>query len=81
PLLTEIIQEVMTDNTKLVDSAYAMATNAKYELNNKNLLTDRISKGELRLFVSDLPAKFETVASRFLGEKITNVEKIHLDTI
>lgn len=81
PLLTDIIQKVMTDKTHLVDSAHAMATFAAKELKKSNLLSDRKNIGELKLFVSDLPAKFETVANRFLGEKIKNVEKIHLDTI
>jgi len=81
PLLTDIIQKVMTDKTQLVDSAHAMATNAESELKKSKILTNRTNKGELQLFVSDLPAKFETVANRFLGEEISNVEKIHLDTI
>jgi len=81
PLLTNVIQDVMTDKTQLVDSAHAMATFAANELKKNNLSSDRNNIDELKLFVSDLPAKFETVANRFLGEKIKNVEKIHLDTI
>ena len=38
-------------------------------------------KGKLKLFVSDLPARFEVVSKRFLGKDISNVEKIHLDTV
>ena len=81
PLLTEVIQEVTTPKVHLVDSAHAMAVNASEELHKKQLLTDSKSKGKLKLFVSDLPARFETVANRFLGEEIKNVEKINLDTV
>jgi glutamate racemase len=81
PLLKNIIQETMSADVKIVDSAHAMAINTLNELKNYNLLTDRKAKGDLKLFVSDLPARFEVVAKRFLGEDISNVEKIHLDTI
>jgi len=81
PLLKNIIQETMSTDVKIVDSAFAMAINTLDELRANNLLSDRKTKGELKLFVSDLPARFEVVAKRFLGEDISNVEKIHLDTI
>ncbi len=63
---------------KLVDSAQAMAIVTAELLTNGGLLNDQGAKGDLKLFVSDLPARFEAVASRFLGEKISNVEKIQL---
>ena len=81
PLLTDVIQAVMTDRTKLVDSAYAMAVNASDLLVKHNLSSERNNSGNLKLFVSDFPARFETVAKRFLGEEIANVEKIQIDTI
>lgn len=81
PLLTNIIQDVMTEKVHLVDSAHAMAVNAAEELIKNNLKAESEIKSKLKLFVSDLPARFETVAKRFLGEEIPNVEKIHLDTV
>ena len=78
PLLKEVIQEVVATKIKLVDSAQAMASETAKLLQNRGLLNDRNTKGDLKLFVSDLPARFETVASRFLGEYISNVEKIQL---
>lgn len=78
PLLKEVIQEVVSTEIKLVDSAQAMASETAKLLLNSGLLNDQNTKGDLKLFVSDLPARFETVASRFLGEKISNVEKIQL---
>jgi glutamate racemase len=81
PLLTEVIQQVVSSKIKLVDSAQAMASETAKLLMNYGLLNDQNKKGTLKLFVSDLPARFETVASRFLGEKISNVEKIQLGRI
>lgn len=81
PLLTNIIQETMSDSVNIVDSAHAMAVNALDELKRNNLLSENAGRGDLKLFVSDLPAKFEVIAKRFLGEDISNVEKIHLDSI
>jgi glutamate racemase len=80
-LLTEVIQQVVSSKIKLVDSAQAMASETVKLLMNYGLLNDQNKKGTLKLFVSDLPARFETVASRFLGEKISNVEKIQLGRI
>ena len=78
PLLKEVIQGAVSAKIKLVDSAQAMASETAKALMNYGLLNNQNAKGDLKLFVSDLPAKFETVASRFLGEKISNVEKIQL---
>ena len=78
PLLTEVIQEVVSFKIKLVDSAKAIATATANLLAENKLLNSQKKKGVLKLFVSDLPVRFETVASRFLGEKISNVEKIQL---
>ena len=79
PLLTEVIQEVVSSKIKLVDSAQAMASETAELLRNYGLFNNQNNQGALKLFVSDLPARFEIVASRFLGEKISNVEKIQLD--
>jgi glutamate racemase len=78
PLLTEVIQEIVSSKIKLVDSAQAIATATAKLLTDNKLLNNNIIAGDLNLFVSDLPARFETVARRFLGEKISNVEQIHL---
>lgn len=81
PLLKNVIQGVMTDNTKLVDSAHAMAMSASKLLSEYNLSSNKSDFGNLKMYVSDLPARFEIVAERFLGEEIQNVEKIHLETV
>lgn len=81
PLLTDVIQEVVSDKIKLVDSAQAMASETKQLLMSYGLLNEQKDRGTLKLYVSDLPVRFEIVASRFLGEKISNVEKIQLGRV
>ena len=78
PLLTEVIQEIVSSKIRLVDSAKAIAAATAKLLADNKLLNNNIITGDLNLFVSDLPARFEIVARRFLGEKISNVEKIQL---
>ncbi len=78
PLLKEVIQEAVSSKIKLVDSAQAMASETEKLLMNYGLLSDKSTNGDLKLFVSDLPARFETVAGQFLGKEISNVEKIQL---
>ena len=81
PLLTEVIQGIVSSKIKLVDSAQAMASETAELLRKDGLLNDQNNQGALWLYVSDLPARFEIVASRFLGEKISNVEKIQLGRV
>ncbi|MCJ7802437.1 MAG: glutamate racemase, partial [Candidatus Marinimicrobia bacterium] len=81
PLLTEVIKQVVSSNIKLVDSAQAMASETEKLLLSSGLRNNQKKKGELKLYVSDLPARFEIVANRFLGEKIADVEKIQLDRV
>lgn len=81
PLLAKVIQEVVSSKIKLVDSAQAMASETANLLRNQGMLNNKHKQGVLKLFVSDFPVRFEVVASRFLGEKISNVEKIQLGQV
>jgi len=81
PLLTEVIKQVISSNIKLVDSAQAMASETDKLLSSSGMRNNQNNKGYLKLYVSDLPARFELVANRFLGEKITDVEKIQLGRV
>ncbi len=78
PLLKPIIQKIMTDNVTLVDSAEAIAETTADILSNNSLAVNLSTAGSLQCYVTDLPARFEDVARRFLGEKIPRVQTIHL---
>jgi len=81
PLLTEVIKQAVSSNIKLVDSAHAMASETEKLLLSSDLRNNPKNIGYLKLYVSDLPARFEVVANRFLGEKIKDVEKIQLGRV
>lgn len=78
PLLKSVLQETVLPGTILVDSAEVVAEEISSILNDLNLKTSAKDTGTLSCYVSDLPARFEMVASRFLGDSIAHVSKIHL---
>ena len=77
PLLKPVIESCINSGTKLVDSAEAVAKDIKKLFIEKDLGNRTNQTGKLDCFVSDFPARFESVARRFLGDSITNVTKIH----
>lgn len=79
PLLTDVIQEVMGEDVKLIDSGTAASMVVEEHLNGRGLLNTSNSYGKGEFFVSDIPTKFKDVAERFLGTEITNISKIDLD--
>jgi len=78
PLLKSVLQETVLPGTTLVDSAEVVTEEIRSILNDLNLKTSAEDTGALSCYVSDLPARFEMVASRFLGDSIAHVSKIHL---
>ncbi len=78
PLLKSVLQETVLPGTILVDSAEVVTKEIRSILNDLNLKTSAEDTGTLSCYVSDLPARFEMVASRFLGDSIAHVSKIHL---
>ncbi|HGY55513.1 MAG TPA: glutamate racemase [Caldithrix abyssi] len=80
PLLEETIQRVVGDKVQLIDSGKETAKVVQQLLAEKGLLNISGEKtGEDRFFVSDIPAKFEEIGSRFLGRPLTNVERVDFD--
>lgn len=78
PLLKHVIQKVVGDKVTLIDSAEAVAEEVKNELAKASLLRDRPSKISHQLYVTDLPARFESVAMNFLGKNIPPVKRVEL---
>ncbi|MFH2049571.1 MAG: glutamate racemase [bacterium] len=85
PLLKNIISKVMGDKVILIDSGEETAREVHKKLVKANLInakTDEIPQpsGDHNFYVSDVPDKFSSIASRFLGhqiEKITRVDISH----
>lgn len=78
PLLKDIIQKIMGDNVRLIDSAEETAREVNEVIMDRRLMKDRdfSSNGMRKFFVTDVPLRFSDQGSRFLGEKITTVEKV-----
>lgn len=81
PILSEVIQNVIGKNIKLIDSGIAAAEVVKNELDRIGLCTNKNSLGNLEFFVSDIPTKFKEVAELFLGREINTVQKVELESL
>ena len=66
------------EHLPIVDSAQATADDVATFLAERGQLSRRTRRGNLELFVTDLPKSFSTVAERFLGEPIGDVHQIDL---
>jgi glutamate racemase len=78
PLLKSILEQVVKPGTVLVDSAEEVATKIATVLEQEDLATDNPEPSELTCYVTDLPARFETVARRFLGSAVPAVTTVQL---
>ncbi len=82
PLLRGPIESEAADlagkHVPIVDSADATAEDVGLFLEERGQLSRRTRRGNLELFVTDLPKSFSTVAERFLGEPVGEVHQIDL---
>lgn len=78
PLLSGVIQKTLGDGVKLVDSAQATAFVLKEELATRSLLSRTGENPSYQLYVTDVPIRFELVASRFLGHRLPQVRRVEL---
>jgi glutamate racemase len=82
PLLASVIEaEAMAlahEPLPIVDSASATADDVGHFLAERDRAARRARRGKLELMVTDLPKSFSTVAERFLGEPIGDVQQIDL---
>ncbi|MBD3224128.1 MAG: glutamate racemase [Caldithrix sp.] len=79
PLLEQTIQNVVGPEVSLIDSGKETAKAVQHILVEHNMLNRRGRLGENQYFVSDIPAKFEEIGSRFLGQPLTNVQRINFE--
>ena len=81
PILSKVIQDVIGENVKLIDSGIASAEVVKKELDRLDLHNENYSTGKQEFYVSDIPLKFKEVAGLFLGKEISEVTKVDLETL
>jgi glutamate racemase len=75
PLLADVIQAVVGEGVRLVDSARTTAVAAGRELRHLGLAR-RSGTGSVTFFVSDVPDRFIKVGSRFMGQKVESAVRI-----
>jgi glutamate racemase len=82
PLLRELIEReafaLAGRAVRIVDSAHATAEAVEDFLSERGSIAEGAKPGRLELLVTDLPASFAEVASRFLGEPVPRVQQIDL---
>ncbi|MCZ7601953.1 MAG: glutamate racemase [Melioribacteraceae bacterium] len=81
PLLSNVIQEVMGDKVTLIDSGVAAASVVENYLFGRGLRNESHQIGKRDFYVSDLPAKFKTIADTFLGRHIEHLTKVDLEEL
>jgi glutamate racemase len=79
--LNDIIQKSVGKKVKLIDSGTSAAIEVNNLLEALDLRNDSKRKGNHQFYVSDVPRKFQEVAERFLGKKISHIEKIDLEEL
>ncbi len=81
PILAAPLREALQSlgsEAIIVDSATAMTREVERSLGDNDLGRGRDRAGSLRCHVTDLPSSFQTVAGRFLGEPVGEVEKVDI---
>ncbi len=77
PLLAKVIQKMIGENVKLVNSAEETSKEAKKMLLEMKLANIRRKKSsQTRFYVSDEPEPFRVLGERFLGQSIHSVAKV-----
>ncbi len=74
PLIKQVLQEVVSPDIHLVDSAQAMAQHAADLLRTQHMEAGNKRPPTYKYFVTDIPLRFKTVAERFLGRSIGRVD-------
>ena len=78
PLLKKTIQKVMGEGITLVDSAEETAKEIEGVLNEGGLLNKDAEAPSRKYYLTDVSDTFVSVAGRFLGEKIGNIEMVDI---
>ena len=63
----------------LIDSGTETAKKVKSMLDQLNLQRNATNEGLVQFFVSDIPAKFDEVGTRFLGQPLVNAQRVEFD--
>lgn len=83
PLIKDVVRdcarEVLGKEVSVIDSGSCAAEALKSFLAAENLSNNSDTEGVCKYFVSDQPYNFSEIASRFLGERVSDVKQISID--
>ncbi|HET9113448.1 MAG TPA: glutamate racemase, partial [Burkholderiales bacterium] len=76
PLIKPLLQEVMGEGVKLVDSAEAMANRTAALLAERGLANSSPTPPTYEYYITDVPVKFQTIGERFLGRSLSHLHVV-----
>lgn len=76
PLLQPLLERVVGDKVRLVDSARAIAAQAAERLQHLELLNVAEQPATYRFYVTDVPQRFQAVGERFLGQALGEINVV-----
>ena len=80
PLLRDVISKVVGPNVKLIDSGAQTARFVALKLRAENILSDKLTGGVIKYYITDSVNGFNDLASRFLESPVDGmVEQVILD--
>ncbi len=77
PILLDTIQNIISNNITIIDSGLSISKQLQMII-TKNDQKTLDNKRETKYFVSDVPYRFNELASKFLKYKISGVKQIEL---
>jgi len=80
-LLSDLIQEVVNGDVKLVDCAEACAMSVSKQLKSLGLLNKKNRNGSIQCFVTDESERFSELSTQFLGESIDPALQVDLASV
>lgn len=78
PLLVPILQEMIGDRVRIVDSASTCALHLQHELMRREMLGEPERAGTLSIALTDLSDQFEVLAKRFLRKCPPHITRVEL---
>lgn len=78
PLLADTIQKVVGDRVKLVDSAETTAEALSKLISEKKITAEKSAPATHHIYVTDMPARFESIAHGFLKGDLPAVTRVDL---
>jgi glutamate racemase len=78
PLLVPLLEEMIGERVRIVDSATTCAQHLQQELARRDMLADSTSAGTLSIALTDLSEQFELLAKRFLHKCPPLIKRVEI---